>query len=360
MFLERYWNLLEEGGRLLTVIDDSVLSGKKYNFVRDFIREKFVIRGIVSLHGDAFRRAGARAKTSVLYLTRRTNDSETQPSIFVYESLFIGRDDVVPRTPPSVAEKARQAAVDEIGEIRAAFDQYMQGKKGPWLVPPDRLGGRLDAKFLRPWSAGQLEPQWKAAGATAERLEELVEPVEEEIKLDPDTYYDFLRVTYEGYSERGERRLGREVGYNRLFTAKPDDIVVSNISAVYRAICVMPPGMEDVLLSSEFTVLRLKPGVKADPMYLWSVLRTAAVIAEWLSGASGVGRHRVDWELLRSQQVPLLPLPQQKKIGKYYRQALEFQAKIKEFRDSAGSELASLELEGEEARDRLARAKPPR
>ena len=89
---------------MLTVIDDSVLSGKNYAAVRDFIRERFVIRGIISLHGDAFQRAGARAKTSVLYITKRQNADETQPAAFVYESRYVGLDDVVPRTRSSVVE----------------------------------------------------------------------------------------------------------------------------------------------------------------------------------------------------------------------------------------------------------------
>ncbi len=62
MFVERYWNLLKPGGRLLTVMDDSVLSGKNHADVRTFIRDRFIIRGIISLHGDAFQRAGARAR----------------------------------------------------------------------------------------------------------------------------------------------------------------------------------------------------------------------------------------------------------------------------------------------------------
>jgi restriction endonuclease S subunit len=138
------------------------------------------------------------------------------------------------------------------------------------------------------------------------------------------------------------------------------DIVVSNISAVYRAICVMPDDLQDLLISSEFTVLRLKDGVQADPYYLWSVLRTAGVIAEWLSGASGVGRHRVNWEVLQHQRVPLYPFHRQKEIGDMYREVHARERETKRLNDEALASLAELDLEGEAARDRLARAKPPR
>jgi len=361
MFVERYWNVLRPGGRLLTVIDDSVLSAKKYAFVRDFIRERFIIRGVISLHGDAFQRAGARAKTSVLFLTKRTPVvTEAQPAVFVYESRYIGLDDVVPKTPASVAEVARTRAADEIAGIIAAFKSYMGGDRGPWLVPAERVVGRLDAKYLRPWSVGELEPKWKAAGVASEILDDLVLLVEDVVKLEPNTSYTFLRVSYDGYAERGEERLGREVSYARVIRAKSDDIVVSNINAVNGAICVIPKEFEDVLISNEFTVLRLKPGVKADPLYLWSVLRSTAVRAQWISGSSGVGRHRVDWDLLRQQRVPLFTPERQREIGDLYRAVQEREKQIAGYRDAASRALASLDLEGETAHDRLVRAKPPR
>ncbi|MCC7291856.1 MAG: N-6 DNA methylase [Phycisphaerales bacterium] len=361
MFIERYWDLLKPAGRLLTVIDDGVLGGKNFSYVRDWIREHFIIRGIVSLHGDAFQRSGARAKTSILYLEKRQGDlQETQPAVFVYESRYIGLDDVVQRTRASVAEKARADALKEMDEIEAAFSAYMAGKKGAWLVPASRLTGRLDAKFLRPWSAAELEPKWEAAGASTDVLENLVDPVEDQIRLDPDKTYTFLRISYEGRAECGEQALGKEISYPKVGRAKVGDIVVSNISAVYRAICVIPDGMEDLLVSNEFTVLRLKEGVDADPVYLWSVLRSAAVIAEWMSGSSGVGRHRVEWSLLRAQKIPLLSPSRQRRIGDLYRAAEKHEAESAKIRAEALAGLQQLDLDGEAARDRLARAKPPK
>lgn len=360
MFLERYWDLLKPGGRLLTVIDDSVLSGKNYMSVRNYIREHFVVRAVISLHGDAFQRAGARAKTSILYLTKRTDGEETQPGAFVYESRYIGLDDVVPRTRPSVAEAARKSASAEMDEIERGFDSYLAGKKGPWLVSSDKLTGRLDAKYLRPWTVEELASKWKNAGVDTDTLGNLVDLVDSALVLSADVTYTFLRISYEGRAERGEQALGKEVSYARISTAKAGDIVVSNINAVNRAICVLPEGMEDLLISNEFTVLRLKQDVEADPEYIWSVLRSSAVIAEWMSGSSGVGRHRVDWGTLKDQVIPLLTYKRQKAIGDSYRAAQKLEECITRHRTEALTALAVLELEDEAARERLARAKPPK
>lgn len=360
MFVERYYDLLEEGGRLLTVIDDGLLAGNDFSFVRDFIRSRFVILGIISLPGDAFQRSGARAKTTVLYLRKRARGETGQPDVFVYECRHVGLDDVVLRTRPSVAERKREDAEGEIHAVSAAFKSYLNGKKGAWLVSHKRLEGRLDAKYLRPWKASELESAWKKVGAKSDTLSNLVDPIWEPVNLNADQEYSFLRITYAGYAEAGEKSLGREVGYKDIATAKAGDIVVSNISAVYRAICVLPPEGENWLISKEFTILRPQKNAQIDTAYLWAVLRSAAVVAEWLSGATGVGRHRVDWELLRDQQVPLLPFPDQQLIGERYRKAQELEYQIRRLEADAQGNLAPLELEGQVAKDRLERAKPPK
>lgn len=349
-----------DGGRLLTVIDDGMLAGNDFGNVRDFLRREFLIRGVISLPGDAFQRSGARAKTTILYLEKRKPKEIGQPDAFVFECRYVGLDDVVLRTRPNVAEQARKMAEQETEEVLAAFDDYMNGEKGPWLVSGDQLGNRLDAKSLRPWKAIELEPKWKRAGAESETLSNLVEPVWEPVTLEPNRKYGFLKITYEGHAERGESSLGKEVGYSEVSTAKAGDIVVSNISAVYRAICVLPKSAEDLLISKEFTILRPIRARKVDANYLWAVLRSAAVVAEWLSGATGVGRHRVGWDLLCNQRIPLLDPKEQKTIGDYYRKAEEAEERIAGYRASALAALAHLELEGETAVDRLARAKPPK
>lgn len=362
VFLERYWNLLRAGGRLLTVIDDSVLAGKNFPFVRDFIRERFIIRAVISLHGDAFRRAGARAKTSILYLVKKRNHSEAQQSCFVHESRYVGRDDVPPKTRLSDAEQARNLAAKEMEEITTAFNSFLQGQNGPWLVPSDKLNDRLDAKHLRPWSVAELESRWKTAGANSDIIENLFDPIEEEVNLDPNTRYAFLRISYEGRPERGDTALGKEVSYSKIFKARLDDIVISNINAVNKAICVMPDSMSALLISQAFTVLRLKPSMRGrtDLFYIWSVLRTPAIVAEWLSHTTGFGRHYVDWNLIRKQRIPLLSPDKQQHIGDMLRDLLQHEQEISTKRAAAAGQLITLGLDDDRAKDRLARAKPPR
>lgn len=360
MFIERYHRFLRPGGRLLTVIDDSTLSGPKTAFVRDYIRANYLIRGVISLHGDAFQRAQARVKTSILCLEKKHLEDDEQPAAFVYETRYVGLDDVVPKTPPSEAEEAKRLAQEEMVAVVDAYQAYLRGETGPWLVPAERLNDRLDAKHLQPWSVMDLASEWKRVGADVAELDTLVDVIDDDAVIESAQRYSFLKVTYEGRAERGESRLGAEISYESVRLTQRDTIVVSHIRAVDRAICVIDETTEGLVVSSEFTILRKKPKAKVDLMYLWSVLRSAAVVANLLSSASGQARFRINWELLRSQRIPLLPLPQQRKIGDAFRRVLEHEREIARCAQAGTDELAILGLDGEMARDRLERAKPPK
>ncbi len=362
MFIERYWNLLRPGGRLLMVIDDEVLSGSKFAVERTFIRNHFIIRAIISLSGDAFQQVGSRAKTSVLYLIKRVGDAcENQPSIFRWESRYVGLDDVPPKTRASVAEQAMKEASEETREIMEAFLSFLNGDGEQWVVTPERIGDRLDVKNLCRYSAQKLEPTWQIAGADSDILGNLVVRIEEPVDLIPDKTYIYLKVRYNGEGAlRGESSLGREITYRQMLKAKAGDIVISKFNAVNGAVCVFPADLEDCVISPMFYVLRVKPGVKIDPWYLWAILVSPAVLAEWLSDATGVGRHPVEWETFRKQSIPLLPYPQQKTIGNLYRQAREHELEIPRCKSTAREVLAVLGLDNKEARERLARAKPPK
>ena len=96
MFLERYHDLLKPGGKLLTVIDESVLNsqghGKSMRKFRTWLRSKYIIRAVVSLPHNTFVNADAGVKTSVLYLTKRLPNEE-QPPVFMAISKDVGHND---------------------------------------------------------------------------------------------------------------------------------------------------------------------------------------------------------------------------------------------------------------------------
>ena len=150
MFLERYCNLLKPGGKLISIIDETVLSSSDYDYVRNFIRDNFIIKAIISMHGDAFQMSSARVKTAMIYLEKKRKITDEQPSAFMYSSISLGVDDMPVTTKPSKVLEARRMAMQEIETILDEFNKFKSGQKGEWLVEPERLMDRLDVKFCIP------------------------------------------------------------------------------------------------------------------------------------------------------------------------------------------------------------------
>jgi len=121
MFIERYHDLLKSGGKLLTVIDESVLNtegqGKSMQRFREWLRGKFIIRAIISLPKNTFVNADTGVKTSVLYLTKRMSQTEKQPKVFMAISNDVGHTDAGRIT----------SELGDLGNILQSFIKFQNG-----------------------------------------------------------------------------------------------------------------------------------------------------------------------------------------------------------------------------------------
>ncbi|MGH2911804.1 MAG: restriction endonuclease subunit M, partial [Solirubrobacteraceae bacterium] len=214
MFLERYYDLLNPGGRLVTVIDDGILGSDSYATIRDFIRERFLIRAVVSLPGDAFQRSNARVKTSLIVLERRKTKSERQPPAFMYYTTAVGVDDSPRQRTLPVDRINRELAVAEIEAVATMYEAFLQGdrKAKRWTVAPERLQGRIDAKSCLP-KPGRMVSRWRRDGSDVVALSDLVDvvyPAEATVNgndsdlivtSESDELVTHLRVRYDGFPE---------------------------------------------------------------------------------------------------------------------------------------------------------------
>jgi len=118
MFLERYCDLLKPHGKLITIIDESILNTTSNKVFRDYIKRKFIIKAIISLPKNTFVSAESGVKTSVLYLTKKEKKDETQPKVFMAISENVGHSDSGKPTP----EKK------DLNEILLEFRKFEKGK----------------------------------------------------------------------------------------------------------------------------------------------------------------------------------------------------------------------------------------
>lgn len=123
MFLERYWEILEDGGKLITVIDESVLNtegqGKSMQKFREWLREKYIVRAVISLPKNTFVNQDAGVKTSVIYLTKRKSKEEVQPEVFMAISKDVGHNDAGRHT-------------SEWGDLKQILESYRKFENGEY------------------------------------------------------------------------------------------------------------------------------------------------------------------------------------------------------------------------------------
>ena len=99
MFLERYHDLLSNSddplgsGRLVTVMDESILNTLTSQPFRKYILSKFILRAVISLPPNTFVKAQGSVKTSVIYLRKKIDPSESQAEVFMAICPNVGHND---------------------------------------------------------------------------------------------------------------------------------------------------------------------------------------------------------------------------------------------------------------------------
>jgi type I restriction enzyme M protein len=361
MFLERYHDLLKSGGKLITIIDETILSSPDYGYVRNFIRKYFIIKAIISLHGDAFQQSNARVKTAMIYLEKKQKISDWQNAVFMYSSIYLGVDDLPVTTKPSKVQEARKLADKEILTILDEFEKYKNGENGSWFVDISRLNDRLDVKFCLPL-VGRFVKMWENSGAEVYPLSKICTPRDEVIeprKDFPNDEFRILTITYEGRCRSEEKRAGREINYSKMKIVRTGDIVFSEYNAFHGAIGYITEEFDGALASGSYTVVKCHNDKNS--LYLWSILRTTEICADFLSSAIGMGRQTISWDNIKNVQIPFLSLEKRDEIAKKILNAWKLEKTAQESIKNIYNLLdTEFNVESELSKSRFLAAKPPK
>ena len=118
LFIERYCDFLIPKGKLITVIDESVLNAEREKDYRDYIKKKFIIKAVISLPRNTFVNADTNVKTSILYLVKKEDEQENQPDIFMAISNNVGHGDTGKPTPD----------LNDLSDILEEFNKFENGE----------------------------------------------------------------------------------------------------------------------------------------------------------------------------------------------------------------------------------------
>jgi type I restriction enzyme M protein len=359
MFLERYKELIADDGRILAVVDESILSGESYTAIRDFIRESFIIVGIISLPGDAFRRADARVKTSILILRLRA-EGEEQTDVFMDKTVYLG---LTPKTGKRVGIGRKELEAENPKEIEAvvsSFKKFKAGKPGPYVVPATKIAGRLDVKHCL-GEVGRRSKFWKSSGVAVAALEtQLAEAEGRETKVEETGEYLLLKVSYDGEVLEAERKFGDECSYRTLYKVEAWDILSSNMGIGRGAIGLVPDYLAGGYVSNEYTILRAQS--EEDAVYYSGILRTKEILGDILASTTGMNRGRLRWEDMQTIQVPIRDKTNNAASAAVTAVKAQWAAHaelLKQRKSYIGGLASALKLDGADSRLRWLAYKPP-
>ena len=364
MFIERYLDLLKPGGRLITVLDDGILSGNKYAWFRRWIYQKFIVKAVVSLPGDAFQRSKARVKTSLLILQKRSKQNETQSDVFMYPCRYIGLDDPSRIRSMPIDAEIRGKAKEEIQIAAQKYEAYCSGKtQKEFTVSAEKITDRLDVKHCL-IQRGASKKDWVKNRLTIVKLKDIAteKRFKEEDIIDcqnHDAIETYLRVTYSGDAQKGDEVDPTTTQHQKLYVVREGDIAISNIAATYGSVGYIGEDTDGCVASTEYTILT--PKNKIPPRVLWVLLRSSVLRSEMLLAATGANRTRVRWSLIKDIELPLPSEDDCKKLNQALQEAEKQEKAARLAKNSAISITEnSLFLESHLAETVLEAFKPPK
>ena len=363
MFFEMYHHYLKPGGRLVSVIDDGFLSGGDYRRFREQLRRLYIVKAVISLPGDAFQRSEARVKTSFVVLEKRRategSDTDGDPSIYMYPCRYVGIDDPKRRRWMPGDDELRKRAMAEVETVVHGYRKFLDGAGDPaHIVPAERIEDRLDVKHCL------IDRDWRHSG-NLPPLSDFVEPKEFmrddviECQLHEE-HEQLFTVRYDGTAAADRIIFPRtETEYPQLFRVRGGELVISNIAATYGSVAVVPPHLGGLVVSKEYTVLKVRPGY--DARVVWAVLRSPEIRAELLLRSTGANRTRVQWSDIREIAFPYPDEPTVAVFVGHIEEAEAARSKALEEAASATRELNdALSLDQEDAHLILDAFKPPK
>lgn len=293
LFLDRYHELLKPGGELLIVIDDTVLNGPSQTQVREWILDKFVLLGVHSLPFNAFFKAKANIKTSILHLRKKQRNNEVQGYVFMSITNNIGHDnhsrDTIERNNlvdvlMTYFEWKRTGQIRDTVVENQDPEETLECPQQTWLLSPDMLiPERLDSFYYAPDLASVREKI---------QIKEEANEVRSYSGRDFTVVSRLTNVEKAAYKDSGEILKYIEIGdvtpyglivshaagpfeelpSRGLYRIRSGDVLVALNNSSRGTVVLVPDQYDGAICTSGFLVIR--PESNEQGMLLWYALRS--------------------------------------------------------------------------------------
>jgi type I restriction enzyme M protein len=334
LFIERCLDLLEPGGLLAVVIDDSILNLGGNSDIRSIIRRQATVEAVISLPDVTFM-PYSTAKSSVVLMRKKIAGQDATSTVFMADVEYVGnRPNGDPLYKETVTVEGTRVLWSDLPEVTEAFRYYcVNGELPPELDDNQNIfvadvdsylgevgGDRLDVNFFHP-TRSQAANTLDVSPVPALRLDELFQfdnSVLNAAEMYPDAQVNWIGLG-DVVAETGEYAVAH-IPADRIKSAvhsyRGGDILMSKLRPKLRKIVFIPHGDEGGLCSAELVVLRplSTPAAPFLPDYVSYILRSDLGFGQQVHQITGVGRPRVGVPALRGLRIPIPPLDTQREL----------------------------------------------
>lgn len=353
LFLERCHELVKKEKLVCIVVDDGVANNPSYDYVRDFIFRKYIVKAVIALPFGVFKERGAENYTSILFLQRKT-EGMIQGDIFMS----------MPEHAGELFGKTGQRLRNDLEDVLKEYKDYVQGKQKSFkfsfickkheLEDYYEIGGkyrsergyyknRLDPKFYCPRHKKIVDKIEKSG--VAQKIGQVVDFVEEIYPKENINEFGskyILCITNTGEIEHGVFDGTRDPKGLKDHVFRTGDLVASRINIKNGMIAIIPPELDDIRGTFEYYKLVPKTDEEGKPKvlkeYLYIILTSEPIRFLMEARSSGQYRRLRESELAKIK-IPVPDIDTQKSIIARFKQAQEKLSKLKKQTKTTEDEL---------------------
>jgi len=315
LFVDRDLKLLREGGLLLIVVPDSVISASGIAaLLRHHLRSTATLRGVIELPSVTFAQAGTRTKTAVLYLKKERTTSNERRRAFMAVSTDLGFQVNSRKGVQIKVEKGENDLPALLAAYRRMNDDGNAEQATVLSEVPSAVAIPLshvrDAWTAGHYQAKRLEVLRNMADVPEVlncQLKDLVDFIADERRVEQHrpgvVFLSVLHVIAEGVLDVGALRT--YAPKTPGVPVKPGEVLLSRINPRIPRVLVVPDLAQPILCSSEFEVMRPKKGV--DPYMIAFLLlsQTAQTQIQSLTSGTSASHNRIKTKDLAHVSVPV-------------------------------------------------------
>ncbi|MEO8556877.1 MAG: N-6 DNA methylase [Actinomycetota bacterium] len=316
LFIDRNIRLLRDGGRLLIVVPDGVISARGMSaLLRQHLANTVAVRAVIELPAVTFAQAGTRTKTAILYLQKAHAQSEKNDQVFMAVSRDLGFQ-VSSRKGVQVKVAEGQ---NDLPDVLSAYTNAVRpaGAIGPVVLsetPSIVLVPKTEI-VTGSWTPNHYDAgSFKAVGLFRTNDAYTLMPLSDLVDFLSDSrrpkhhkngwaFISVLHVLGEGLLDlRGALKYAPKTPGVEV---NPGELLLSRINPRIPRVCVVPDLGTKILCSSEFEIMR--PNADWDAYALAFLVQCGVVQDQIRSLTSGTSasHNRIRTTELARVRVPI-------------------------------------------------------